>query len=148
MIGTPNNGSAKSLVSTHEGFQFSVVFDSFPSGLVASLPSIYQLLPSGPEPCVFDSETGEPLDHFDVDTWDERGWGMLNPDQDYVLQQLLPDVESAEKRREFAKSHVQTCLERAYIFQQALNYKASPPEGTTLHLFAGDAIPTAPLPIR
>ena len=142
LIGPPNNGSTKSLVSTHEGFSFSVVFESFPSGLVASLPSIYQLFPNGPEPAVYDEETKQPLDHFDVETWDRRGWGMLNPDQDYVLKQLLPDVSSAEERRQIAKAHVQECLRRATSFHQLLNVPAQPPQGTSLHLFAGDAIPT------
>ena len=142
LIGTPNNGSAKSLALNHEGFSFSFIFGGFPSGMVGSLPSIYQLLPSGPEAIVFDSETDEPLNHYDVETWDERGWGMLNPEQDHVLQQLLPDVKSAQERRAFAKSHVAHCLNRAYSFHQALNFPADPPEGTSIHLFAGDAIPT------
>ena len=140
LIAPPNNGSAKSFVSTHNGFKIGL--DSFPSGLVATLPSIYQLLPNGPEPAVYDEETGRPLDHFDIETWDRRGWGMLNPDQDHVLQQLLPDVSSASKRREIAKTHVHACLDRAIAFQKALDVPAEPPQGTTLHLFAGDAIAT------
>ena len=142
MVGTPNNGSAKSLVLTHEGFSFSAVLDSFPSGMVASLPSIYQLLPNGPEPAVFDEVTGTALDHYDVDTWDQRDWGMLNPDQDYVLQQLMPEVASAQERRAAAKAHVAMCLARAKQFHQLLNIPSQPPAGTTIHLFAGDAIPT------
>lgn len=142
MIGTPNNGSAKSLISTHEGFSFSVILQSFPSGLVATLPSIYQLLPNGPEPAVFDELTGKPLDHFDIETWENRGWGMLNPDQDRVLQQLLPKESSAEQRRKIAVAHVAQCLQRAQSFHRALNIPAEPPQGTALHLFAGDAIAT------
>ena len=142
LIAPPNNGSAKSFVSTHEGFDFSVLLDAFPSGLVATLPSIYQLFPNGPDPAVYDDETQKPLDHFDVETWDRRGWGLLNPDQDHVLRQLLPDVSSAAERHQIAKVHVQKCLRRAISFQKALNIPAAPPEGTTLHLFAGDAIPT------
>ena len=142
LIAPPNNGSAKSLVSTHEGFQFSPFLATLPSGMVASLPSIYQLLPSGPEPSVYDEETKETLDIYNIETWDRRGWGMLNPDQDHVLQQLLPEVSSAEERRQIAKDHVQECLKRAITFKDAINIPAAPPEGTTLHLFAGDAIPT------
>ena len=142
MIGTPNNGSAQSLVSTHEGFSLSYFLDDFPSGLVASLPSIYQLLPNGPSPAVFDAETDEPLDHFDIEIWDARGWGMLNPNQDVVLQQLLPDVKSEAERRAIAKTHVAACLLRAKNFHTALNIKAAPPQSTSIHLFAGDAIPT------
>ena len=141
LIGAPGNGATKSLVSTHEGFLFSPAVKPFPSGLVATLPSIYQMLPHGPEPAVFDEETGKPLDHFDVDTWDRRGWGLLNPDQDYVLKQLLPDVKTAGERRQIAKAHVAECLSRAVGFQRALNVPGVP-DGTTIHLFAGDAIPT------
>lgn len=142
LIGTPNSGSPKSLVSIHEGFSFSIVLDSFPSGLVATLPSIYQLLPNGPEPVVFDEQSGAPLDHYDIETWDRRGWGMLNPDEDSNLQKLLPQVETAEERRAVAKAHVANCLARAKSLHDSLNVPASPPSGTTLHLFAGDAIPT------
>jgi len=142
LIGTPNNGSAKSLVSTHDGFTFSFVLKSFPSGMVATLPSIYQLLPNGPEAVVFDSLTKEPLNHYDIETWDRRGWGMLNPEADTILQTLLPTATDAQERRVIAKAHVQECLQRAYRFHYALNVQASPPEGTSIHLFAGDAIPT------
>jgi pimeloyl-ACP methyl ester carboxylesterase len=143
MIATPNSGSVKSLVSTHEGFSFSVVLDSIPSGMVATLPSIYQLLPNGPEPAVFDEQSGQALDHYDIETWDRRGWGMLNPNQDSVLQQLLPEIATAQERRAIAKAHVAECLARAKRFHQLLNVPAVPPAGTTFHLFAGDAIPTA-----
>ena len=142
LIGTPNSGSAKSMVTTHEGLSLSVVLDSFPSAMVSTLPSIYQLLPNGPEPVVFDELTGAALDHFDIETWDRRGWGMLNPDQDEVLKQLLPEVSSPQDRRSAAKAHVAECLTRAKRFHQLLNVPAVPPVGTTLHLFAGDAIPT------
>ena len=142
LIGPPNNGATKSLVSIHEGFSFSVLFDSFPSGLVATLPAIYQLLPNGPGPSVFDAASDDPIDLYDVENWDRRNWGMLNPDQDGVLQQLLPEVESAAERRAIAKSHVQRCLVRAKAFHEALNVPAQPPAGTTIYMFAGDALPT------
>jgi hypothetical protein len=142
LIGTPNNGSARSLVSTHEGFSFSIVLKTFPSGMVATLPSIYQLLPSGPEAFVYDQESGQPLNHYDVETWDQRGWGLLNPDQDSILEHLLPNVASYQERKEYAKAHVKECLERAYRFHKALNVPAAPPQGTGIHLFAGDAIAT------
>lgn len=142
LIGPPNSGSAKSMITMHEGLSFSVVLDSFPSAMVATLPSIYQLLPNGPEPTVFDEQTGKALDHFDVETWDRRGWGMLNPDQDEVLQQLMPDVATSQERRATAKAHVAACLARAKQFHQLLNVPAVPPAGTTFHLFSGDAIPT------
>ena len=110
--------------------------------MVASLPSIFQLLPNGPVYTVYDDQSGDPLNHFDVETWDQRGWGMLNPNQDHVLQQLLPNVGTAQERRALAKAHVRNCLDRAVALHRSLNIPASPPAGTTIHLFAGDAIPT------
>ena len=142
LIGTPNNGSAKSMVTMHEGLSFSVLLDSFPSGMVATLPSIHQLLPNGPEPAVFDEETGKALDHYDIETWDRRGWGMLHPNQDTVLQKLMPKLATSQERRAMAKAHVAECLKRAKRFHQLLNIPAVPPAGTTIHLFAGDAMPT------
>ena len=118
LIAPPNNGSAKSLVSAHEGFKFSLFIESLPGGMVASLPSIYQLLPNGPEPAVYDEQSDEPLDHFDVETWDRRGWGMLNPDQDHVLQQLLPDVSSAEERHKIAKEHVKELFDESHFVSE------------------------------
>ena len=91
---------------------------------------------------MFDAETNQQLDHFDVDVWDARGWAMLNPNQDLELQKLLPNVDSAEERRSIAKSHVRKCLLRAKRFHRSLDVPATPPDGVTIHLFAGDAIPT------
>lgn len=54
----------------------------------------------------------------------------------------MPDIASAEERRANAKSHVAACLERARSFHDLLNVPATPPAGTTIHLFAGDVIPT------
>jgi len=142
LIGAPNNGSAKSLLSIHEGFSFSVLFKKFRSGMVATLPSIYQLLPNGPEPSVYDSQSDQPIDIFDVENWDKRGWGMLNPDEADILKILLPDVKEASQRRAIAKAHVEECLTRASNFHALLNVPAKPPTGTTIHLFGGDAIAT------
>ena len=49
------------------GIDEPVKFDIVAHSMVGSLPSIYQLLPNGPEPVVFDSVTGEAIDHFDVE---------------------------------------------------------------------------------
>lgn len=142
LIGSPNNGSAKSLLKIHEGFSFSVLFKTFRSGMVATLPSIYQLLPNGPEAAVYDAQSDQPIDIFDIENWDQRGWGMLNPDEEDILEILLPGVSDASQRREIAKAHVEECLIRASNLHTLLNVPAKPPAGTTIHMFGGDAIPT------
>lgn len=69
-------------------------------------------------------------------------WGLASPDQDRVLQVLLPDADATERRR-IALAYQRRCLEQARQFQQAVDLPASPPPGTELYLIAGDAVPTA-----
>jgi hypothetical protein len=107
------------------------------------MPSIYQLLPRGRHGALRDAETGETIpDTYDPELWRDRGWGLAAADQDPALQKLLPDVQDAESRRRIALDHQAKCLTRARAFAQALDRPVTPPDGTTLHLFAGDAIDT------
>ena len=42
---------------------------------------------------------GHPVDDiFDPELWRKNGWGLADPRQDKVLQMLLPEAESPEKR--------------------------------------------------
>ena len=52
-------------------------------------------------------------------------------------------LENLGTTREAAKKHQRWCLERAAAFHEALDKPATPPDGTRLHLFAGDAVDTA-----
>lgn len=51
----------------------------------------------------------------------------------------MPDIEDPADRRDAALEHLQLSLDRASQFHRALDVPAELPEGTTLHLFAGDA---------
>lgn len=82
------------------------------------------------------------MDLFDPEVWVRLGWGLADPEQDYVLGWLLPDVPEAEKRRKIALDHLTKSLERGREFQEALDIPARPPEGLRLYLIAGDAILT------
>jgi hypothetical protein len=69
-------------------------------------------------------------------------WGLTDPKQDKVLEKILPDVRSAEIRREIAIDHLKKCLKQAHRFTDAMRVDAAPPQGTTLHLFLGESILT------
>jgi len=53
------------------------------------------------------------------------------------------DPDTAEGARMIALDHLRNSLENAEQFHRAIDIPASPPEGTSLHLIAGDTRPTA-----
>jgi hypothetical protein len=81
-------------------------------------------------------------DIYDPALWEKLQWGLASPDQDELLRMLLPDVEDAPERRRIALDHQAKALRRAKQFTAAIDEPASPPPGLTLHLIAGDAVPT------
>ena len=56
---------------------------------------------------------------------------------------LLPDVPDPAVRRRIARDHLRKSLARAQQLHAALDRPATPPAGLDVHLFAGDAKPTA-----
>ena len=71
-----------------------------------------------------------------------QGWGLADPRQDAVLQMLLPEIEDPAERRRIALDHQSKSLQRARQFAAAIDIPASPPDGLSLYLIAGDAEPT------
>ncbi len=142
LVAPPNNGSVKSLRTLVDGIAPSTWLPAYPPALVGTFPGLYQLLPRPGARSVRDAR-GVTVDLYDVESWTRNGWGLLDPDQDEVLHTLLPDVPTAVRRRSLAREHLEKCLSQARRLHDALDRPAVPPVGTTLHLFAGDAIPTA-----
>lgn len=139
LIGTPNAGSAKAVEQLVKGLNLNPLFPNYRPVLLGTMPAIYQLMPRTRHAAVVDAETGEPLDMFDVATWEKYGWGMASPKADKVLQWLLPEVESIEQRRAIGMDHLAKCLARADQLFRALDAPASPPEGTEISIFIGDS---------
>ncbi|MEM1329585.1 MAG: hypothetical protein AAGG07_03390 [Planctomycetota bacterium] len=142
LVGTPSAGSILSLQQLVDGWDLNPLFPNYRSSILGTMPAIYQLLPRARHGFVRDAATNEPIDVFDIATWEKYEWGLADPDQDRILEWLLPDAETAEERREIALDHLRKCLARAEQFHRALDVPASPPPGTELSLFAGDAEPT------
>jgi len=143
LVGTPNAGSAKALNQLVEGAHFAPTLPTYESALMGTMPSVYQLLPRGRHGALRDAETGKPIpDIYDPKLWERLNWGLASPDQDKVLRALLPGVPDKHDRRRIALNHQAKCLNRARRFAEALDVPAQPPNGKTIHLFAGDSVPT------
>jgi pimeloyl-ACP methyl ester carboxylesterase len=142
VVGTPNGGSVYPVKDLQNGFQLAPLLPRMPAAVIASMPSVYELLPPGPDQALTD-ESGAAFDYYDVAEWDRRGWGMLAPAQDETLAVLLPDIHDAAGRRRKAVAQLEKLLHNARAFHRAINRPGRPPEGLEIHAFAGDAMWTA-----
>lgn len=133
MVGTPNLGAMESLNNLVNGFSPSVILPTFHQTLIATMASIYQLMPRARHGLV----EGSDVDLFDVEVWDRNGWGLLDPDGAQIREWLLPDVAPAE-RRAVAKQYLSWCLARAAQFHAALDQRPTTPCRARVYLFAAD----------
>lgn len=78
LLGTPNLGSAKAIISLAKGFKIG--FGAIPVEVVATFPSTYQLLPH-PISVWLVNQDGEQMkrDLFDVDFWRNLEFGVFDP---------------------------------------------------------------------
>jgi hypothetical protein len=144
LIGTPNAGSTEALIHLTEGRRFAPILPRYPAAVLGTMPSIYQLLLRARHGAVVEDRGADPpgLDVLDPGVWQRFGWGLAAA-QDPALAWLLPDVADPAVRRRIARDHLRKALARARQFHAALDQPAAPPPGLDLHLFAGDAKPTA-----
>ncbi len=139
LIGTPNAGSVLALQQLVKGYNLSPLFPNYRPSILGTMPAIYQLLPRPRHARVVDAERLQPVDLYDVATWDRYGWGLVSPGEDSKLQQLLPGVETREERLAIARDHLAKCLAITKQFHEAIDLRAEPPAGTTLSIFVGDS---------
>lgn len=142
MVAPPNAGSLQAVEYLTQGVQFSRFFSKYEPALLGTMPSVYQLLPRTRHRPVVTGQKREAVDLYDPQTWVQARWGFFNPSQADLLRFLLPDEPDPLRRLEVAYGHLAKCLRRAELFHAAIDLKATPPEGTTIHLIASDAHPT------
>ncbi len=144
LIGTPNGGTVDSFLRLVKGTHLAPGLPSFDSAIVGTMPSIYQLLPRARHGhLVSGSDTDQIfLDPHDVDLWERMGWGLADPERDPILQILLPEIKDRKLRLRIALDHLRKSLRRARSFAKALDIPASPPQGLSINLIAGDAVAT------
>lgn len=142
LVGTPSGGSVKSVLNLAQGIDLGPTLPHVESSVIATMPSVYQLMPRGESGAVRDAATGKAIDVFDAATWERYGWGPAGPRQDRTLRALLPGVGDARERRAIALAHLRACLDRAAKFHAALDRPTRRPDSLELHLVAGDAMET------
>jgi len=141
IIGTANAGAVGAFLQLVNGKDIGPFLPKYEAAIIGTMPSVYQHLPRARHKAVRD-ETGAPLDLMDPVLWEKMGWGLSDPRQDKVLSDLLPNVKDPNDRHSIALDHLKKSLNRADQFQRALDSPAEPPEGLSLNLIAGDAVPT------
>jgi hypothetical protein len=139
LVGPPNAGALEALKSLVQGGEVVSILPRYPAALVATFPSMWQLLPRVEHELVVYGDTKQPVDFFDVATWEALKWGPFNKNQDRYLKQMLPDKKTREERLSAMRTHVAACLAHAKQFQAALDCPVELPRYVQLHLFAGDA---------
>ncbi len=141
VVGTPNAGAVGALNTTLYGLRLAPFFGrlALPSGLIGTFQSLYELFPRERHGAVSDDPEGTPTHLFDVNVWDERGWGLLDPKQDAMLARLLPGITDAAARRRIARDHLRKCLDNARRFHAAIDRPVTLPHGLSLSLVAGDS---------
>jgi len=143
LVGPPNAGSALAVRDLVDGHRLAPFLPSYPPAVLGTMPAIYQLLPRPRHRALVDASAARRgLDVYDHRLWEQMRWGLADPDQDVMLQAMLPAVEDAAARRQVALDHQRKCLARARQLHMALDTPARPPPGVTLHLFAGDSVAT------
>jgi pimeloyl-ACP methyl ester carboxylesterase len=143
LVGTPSSGSVHAIQQLVSGIRFAPIFPKYEAAILDTFPSIYQLLPRTRHGALVDAaDRSKRLDIYDPALWESRGWGLADPEEDRVLEQLLPDEKDPARRRAIALDHLRKCLDRARRFNAALDKPAAPPAGVEVALIAGDAVAT------
>lgn len=125
LLGTPNLGSVTIIHDFLMGFKIGL--KSVPTEMLATMPSLYQLLPHPINTWIV-TPSGKALerDLFDVDVWRRFEWSIFDKD---VEERILNRFDTPEKgkvyletlQRYFAKQ-----LERARRFVWSLSVKIKP----------------------
>ena len=143
LVGTPNAGAGEAFEQLVNGYDpGKPVLPHYPAAVLGTYPSIYQLLPRPRHQRVlYDDADATPVgDLYDVDLWDQHGWGLAarNKDVSKFLETMMPNIEDPEARRTVALGFQATALARARQFHAAMDRPAERPDGLDLYLFAGD----------
>ena len=143
LVGTPSAGSIDAVENMVRGVVFSQALPRYQAAILGTMPGLYQLLPRPRHRPVISDVEQKPVDIMDPQMWARYRWGLLNPNQQSILRQLLPNIGDPAQQQRIAYDHVKKCLDRARAFHAALDVRSKPPAGTSVHLIAGDAYPTS-----
>ena len=137
LLGTPNLGSVSGLHSLLVGH--SVGWQSIPAETLATMPSVYELLPHPVTNWIIDTD-GKPIDRdlFFVGTWMAYRWSVFDPVIERRVKaqfgtQAAGDAHSRTLQDYFAKR-----IERARRFVWSLTYNETQQAPVKMVVFGGD----------
>jgi len=138
LLGTPNAGYLDTLLELLHGSPIQ----PYPPTVLGTLPSYYQMFPPSETQSIIFKDNAQAIDIFDIKLWIKMNWGLADVSKDEVLQHIMPDIRSKEKRREIALDHLKKCLCRAKQFIKAMSIPAQPSEKVSMHAVCGTGIKT------
>lgn len=144
LVGAPNAGAGEAFEQLLNGYDPGrPVLPHYPSVVLGTFPSIYQLLPRPRHNrVIWNDEAETPIGNiYDETLWEDNKWGLMADDKETrrFLELALPDITDPLAREEMAKRFQARALDRARRFHEALDVPATPPEGLDIFLVAGDA---------
>jgi len=142
LVAPPNNGSLHALSTLMYGDRPMMLLPKWPPALVCSYPAMFQLMPHPDLEPVLYSDDGTKVDLYDVETWERYDWGPFAPNQDRILEAIMPEVPDRRARLRKARAFVLMALNRAAQMHVALDRRVEGGPGITYHLFASDAVDT------
>lgn len=140
LVATPSGGSIAALEAILTGNRVGLSSTTLAASVIATMPSIYQLLPPTGVPALLDHRREPlPLDLHDVGTWERLGWGPFAP------------LDAERKRRASsglarggaaAGTHLAAALGRARDFHLALARPTPRACPVRVAVLGGDLLPT------
>jgi pimeloyl-ACP methyl ester carboxylesterase len=137
LLGTPNLGSVNGLHSLLVGYR--VGWQSIPAEVLATMPSVYELLPHPVTNWIVDIK-GRPLqrDLFFVGTWIAYEWSIFNPAVENRVKARFSNPADGQRRVTLLQDYFAKRIERARRFVWSLTYNASQNAPVRLVVFGGD----------
>lgn len=143
-VAPPNAGSALTLLYLVQGRKIGPMQPNYPSALLATYPSVYQLLPrQRHKAIVWDRLPTRAVDDpLDPQLWTRLGWSLADPRRADVLAQLLPGISDPAERARRAAAFQAQVLQRTRRFFAAMDRPAPAPPGLSVRTVIGDGIDT------
>jgi pimeloyl-ACP methyl ester carboxylesterase len=137
LLGTPNLGSVNALHSLLAGHH--VGGQAIPAEALATMPSVYQLLPHPVTNWIVDTR-GRPLerDLFFVGTWISYQWSVFDPAVQKSVKARFATEADGQQQVGLLGDYFAKRIERARRFVWSLTYNASQNAPVRLVVFGGD----------
>ena len=142
MVAPPNRGSIEALTNLVEGFHpHKIKWLKYPPAVLGTMPSMYELLASK-DIIDVSNQNGERLSLLDPSLWQTMNWGLSDPTQKSILNQIASEITTNQNPSAQAKILQAKLLHQAKLFHSRLDLESKSPSGLGFYLFAGLGQPT------